>query len=360
MKRHLFGIFGKGMSGAERMKVGILSGGGDAPGINAVIRAVVKKGIHNYGYEMIGIKDGWAGLVVENCVPLGLKEASGILQRGGSILGTSRTNPFKDGKGPENVARNAKKVGLGAIVAIGGDDTLGVAHKLKEYGLKCVGVPKTIDNDLSGTDYTFGFMTAVGIATDALDKLHTTAETHHRVIVLEVMGRYTGWIALEAGMAGGADVILIPEKPFDIEEVCECIRQRQQRGKNFSIIVVAEGSKPRGGVEIVYSESLDEFGHIRFGGIGYYLGKEIEKRMNIETRVVVLGHLQRGGSPTAFDRILATRFGIAAIDLVHEHKFDCMVALKGNKIVSVPFESVIGKRKTVDLQLYDIASIFFG
>jgi phosphofructokinase-like protein len=342
------------------MKVGILSGGGDAPGINAVIRAVVKKGIQNYGYEIIGIRDGWAGLMRQEYLPLTLKEASGLLQRGGSILGTSRTNPFKDEKGGEKVVRNAKKLGLGAIVVIGGEDTLGVAHKLTQYKIRCVGVPKTIDNDLYGTDYTFGFMTAVGIATDALDRLHTTAETHHRVMILEVMGRYTGWIALEAGIAGGADVILIPEKPFDIEEVCECVRQRQQRGRNFSIIVVAEGAKPKGGVEIVYSESLDEFGHIRFGGIGYYLGKEIESRMNIETRVVVLGHLQRGGTPTAFDRILATRYGIAAIDLVHERKFGCMVALKGNKIVSVPIEEVIGKRKTVDLQLYDTASLFFG
>jgi phosphofructokinase-like protein len=344
----------------RRMKVGVLSGGGDAPGINAVIRAVVKKGIQNYGYEIIGIKDGWAGLIEGEYLTLDLKAASGLLPRGGSILGTSRTNPFKREKGPDTIIRNARKKGIGAVVVIGGDDTLSVAQKMGEVGLKCVGVPKTIDNDLAGTDYTFGFMTAVGIATEALDRLHTTAETHHRVIILEVMGRYTGWIALEAGLAGGADVILIPEKPFDIDEVCECIRQRQRRGRNFSLIVVAEGAKPIGGVEIVYSESVDEFGHIRFGGVGYFLGKEIEKRLNIETRVVVLGHLQRGGSPTAFDRILATRFGIAAIDLIHERKFDRMVAIKGNKIVSVPLEEVAGKRKPVDLGLYDIASVFFG
>jgi len=343
-----------------RMKVEVLTGGGDAPGINAVIRAIVKKGVQNYGYEIVGVKDGWNGLLSAEYERLDLKAASGLLPRGGSILGTSRTNPFKREKGPETIIRNAKKAGIEALVAIGGDDTLSVAHKIAEYGLKCVGVPKTIDNDLVGTDYTFGFMTAVGIATEALDRLHTTAETHHRVIILEVMGRYTGWIALEAGLAGGADVILIPEKPFDIEEVCESIRQRQKRGRNFSLIVVAEGAKPKGGVEIVYSESLDEFGHIRLGGVGYYLGKEIEKCMRIETRVVVLGHLQRGGSPTAFDRILATRFGIAAIDLVHDKKFDRMVAIKGNKIVSVPLEEVVGKRKTVDLQLYDIASVFFG
>jgi 6-phosphofructokinase 1 len=342
------------------MKVGVLSGGGDAPGINAVIRAVVKKGIQNYGYEIIGIKDGWAGLIEGEYLSLDLKAASGILPRGGSILGTSRTNPFKREKGHERIMENVRTAGIGALVVIGGDDTLSVAQKMGEFGLKCVGVPKTIDNDLAGTDYTFGFMTAVGVATEALDRLHTTAETHHRVIILEVMGRYTGWIALEAGLAGGADVILIPEKPFDIDEVCECIRQRQRRGRNFSLVVVAEGAKPKGGVEIVYSESVDEFGHIHLGGVGYYLGKEIEKCLNIETRVVVLGHLQRGGSPTAFDRILATRFGIAAIDLVHEGKFARMVAIKGNKIVSVPFKEVVGKRKLVDLELYDIASLFFG
>ena len=343
-----------------KMKVGVLTGGGDAPGINAVIRAVIKKGIQNYGFEIFGIKDGWNGLLNGQCEKLDLKSASGLLPRGGSILGTSRTNPFKREKGPETVIKNARKAGIDAVIAIGGDDTLGVAHKLAEHGLQCVGVPKTIDNDLSGTDYTFGFMTAVGIATEALDRLHTTAETHHRVIILEVMGRYTGWIALEAGLAGGADVILIPERPFDIDEICECIRQRQKRGRNFSLIIVAEGAKPRGGVEIVYSESLDEFGHIRLGGIGYYLGKEIEKILGIETRVVVLGHLQRGGTPTAFDRILATRFGVAAIDLVHEKKFDRMVAIKGNKIVSVPLREVVGKRKTVDMELYDLATVFFG
>jgi len=342
------------------MRVGILSGGGDAPGINAVIRAVVRKAIQNYGYETVGIKDGWQGLLENGFLPLDFKSVSGILPRGGSILGTSRTNPFKHEKGPETMLKNAKKAGIGAVVVIGGDDTLSVAYRMGELGLKYVGVPKTIDNDLSGTDYTFGFMTAVAIATEALDRLHTTAETHHRVMILEVMGRYSGWIALEAGLAGGADIILIPEKPFDINEICEYIKRRQERGRNFSLIVVAEGAKPKGGAEIVYSESVDEFGHIRLGGVGYYLGKEIEKCMGIETRVVVLGHLQRGGSPTPFDRILATRFGIAAIDLVHEGKFGYMVAIKGNKIVPVPLKDIIGKRKTVDLELYDIASVFFG
>ena len=342
------------------MKVGILTGGGDAPGINAVIRAVVRKGIQNYGDEIVGIRDGWRGLLENDFLPLDLKSVSGILPRGGSILGTSRTNPFKHENGPEKILKNAKKAGIEAVVVIGGDDTLDVAYKMSELGLKCVGVPKTIDNDISGTDYTFGFMTAVGIATEALDRLHTTAETHHRVIILEVMGRYTGWIALEAGLAGGADVILIPEKPFDINEICEYIKRRQERGRNFSLIVVAEGAKPKGGAEIVYSETVDEFGHIRLGGVGYYLGKEIEKCMDIETRVVVLGHIQRGGSPTAFDRILATRFGIAVIDLVHKGKFGHMVAIKGNKMASASLKEVVGKRKTVDLELYDIASVFFG
>lgn len=341
------------------MKIGVLSGGGDAPGINAVIRAVVRKGIQDYDYEIVGVRDGWRGLLENELVSLDLRAASGILPRGGSILGTSRTNPFKREGDPERMLENAKKAGIGAVIAIGGDDTLSVACRMNELGLKCVGVPKTIDNDLVGTDYTFGFMTAVGIATEALDRLHTTAETHHRVMILEVMGRYTGWIALEAGLAGGADVILIPEKPFDIGEICKSIRHRQRRGRNFSIIVVAEGAKPKGGEEIVYSESVDEFGHIRLGGVGYFLGKEIEKRMHIETRVVVLGHLQRGGSPTPFDRILATRFGIGAINLVHEKKFGYMVALKGSKIVSISLKNVIGKRKTVDLELYEIARVFF-
>jgi 6-phosphofructokinase 1 len=284
-----------------------------------------------------------------------------MLPKGGSILGTSRTNPFRSGDGAKCILRNVSEHSIEAVVAIGGEDTLGVAYKLSEMGLPVVGVPKTIDNDLVGTDYTFGFQTAVSIACEALDRLHTTAESHHRVIILEVMGRYTGWIALEAGIAGGADVILIPEKPFEIEEVCDCIRKRQKRGRNFSIIVTAEGAKPKGGEEIVYSSGVDEFGHARFGGVGYYIGKEIEKRFeNIDTRVVVLGHLQRGGSPIAFDRVLATRFGIAAIDLVHEGRFGQMVGIQGNTVVPVPLKDVVGKRKTVDLKLYEIAATFFG
>lgn len=283
-----------------------------------------------------------------------------MLPRGGSILGTSRTNPFKSQDGPQKILKNFKKMKLDAIVVIGGDDTLGVAHRLYEMGLPCVGVPKTIDNDLGGTDYTFGFQTAVSIACEALDRLHTTAESHHRVIILEVMGRYTGWIALHAGIAGGADAILIPERPFEIEEVCEYIKRREKRGRNFSLIVAAEGAKPKGGKEIVYSRSVDEFGNLRLGGIGYYLGREIEKRMGIETRVVVLGHLQRGGSPVAFDRVLATRYGVAAADLIHQNRYGLMVALRGKDIEPIPLKNVVGKRKTVDLKFYKIAEVFFG
>ncbi len=342
------------------MKVGILSGGGDAPGINAVIRAVVRKGILRYGSELTGIKDGWKGLLEGEFVPLRYTEIRGILHLGGSILGTSRTNPFKSQDGPQRIFENVKKLGLEAVVVIGGDDTQKVAYKLYEMGLPCVSVPKTIDNDLAHTDYTFGFNTAVSIATEALDRIHTTAEAHRRVMIVEVMGRYTGWIALEAGIAGGADIILIPEQPFDIDEVCEHIKRRQERGANFSVVVVAEGARPKGKVEITYGDSVDEFGHARLGGVGYYLGKEIEKCIDIETRVVMLGHVQRGGSPTAFDRILATRYGIAAIDLVSQGKFGVMVALKGNEIVPVPLRDVIGKRKTVDPKLYEMASVFFG
>ena len=343
-----------------KLRVGILSGGGDAPGTNAVIRAVVRKGLQHYSDEILGIKDGWRGLLEGEFVPLNMEAITGILTRGGSILGFSRTNPFKYECGVEKILKNLEKSGIDSIIVIGGDDTLSVAHRLGDYGIKCVGVPKTIDNDLWGTDCTFGFNTAVSIATEALDRLHSTAEAHQRVIILEVMGRYTGWIALEAGIAGGADAILIPEKPFEIDEICDYIRHRQRRGRNFSVIIVAEGAKPKGGKEIVYGDSVDEFGHVRLGGVGYYLGKEIEKRMAIETRVVILGHIQRGGTPTAFDRSLATRFGIAAIDFVHEGKFGYLTALQGNKIMPVPLKEIAGKRKTVDPELYEIANVFFG
>lgn len=342
------------------MKVGVLTGGGDAPGTNAVIRAIVRKGLKQYGDEIVGIKDGWRGLLEGELTPLDQEAIRAILTRGGSILGFSRTNPFKLKDGVERIRENQKKAGIEAIIVIGGDDTLSVAHRLGDYGIRCVCVPKTIDNDLSGTDYTFGFNTAVSIATEALDRLRSTAEAHHRVIILEVMGRYTGWIALESGIAGGADVILIPEKPFDVNEICQYISRRQKRGRNFSVVVVAEGAKPKDGKEIVYSDGVDEFGNLRLGGVGYYLGKEIEKGLDTETRVVVLGHIQRGGTPTAFDRILGTRLGLAAIDFVHEGKFGCLVGIQGNRIVPVALKDVVGKRKTVSPELYEIASVFFG
>jgi ATP-dependent phosphofructokinase / diphosphate-dependent phosphofructokinase len=343
------------------MKIGILTGGGDAPGINAVVREIVRKSIQCYGYEAFGIKDGWLGLVQGDYIRMDMKSLSGLLSKGGTVLGTSRTNPFKSADGPGRILKNVADQGFDAIVAIGGDDTLGVAAKLYDMGLKVVGVPKTIDNDLVGTDYTFGFQTAVSIACEALDRLRTTAESHHRVMILEVMGRNAGWIALEAGIAGGANAILIPEKPFDIDEVCEFIRKRHARGRNFSLIVAAEGAKPKESKEFVYNSKLDEFGHERLGGIADYISREIEKRFeDIDTRTMVLGHLQRGGSPIAFDRVLATRFGVAAIDMVHDGKYGNMVGLQGNKMVPVPLKDVIGKRKVVDLKLYDEAATFFG
>ncbi|MCX7974814.1 MAG: 6-phosphofructokinase [Candidatus Aminicenantes bacterium] len=342
------------------MRVGILTGGGDCPGLNAVIRAIVRKGIMFYGYDCYGIKNGWLGLIEGKIVPLDLNSISGILPRGGTILGTSRTNPFKKENGVEKIFSNMAKFELDALVAIGGEDTLGVAYKLFQQGLKVVGVPKTIDNDLSCTDYTFGFDTAVSIVCEALDRLHTTAEAHHRVMVVEVMGRHAGWIAVMGGLAGGADLILIPEVPFDLDDVCREIQKRRERGKDFSIVVVAEGAQPKENGLITQSEERDPFGHVRLGGIGHYLGREIEKRTGLETRVTVLGHTQRGGSPTAFDRILATRFGIAAIDLVREGKFGMMVSLQGNKIVPVPLEKAVAQLKTVDMELYEIAKVFFG
>jgi phosphofructokinase-like protein len=342
------------------LKIGVLTGGGDAPGTNAVIRAIVRKAVKQYDDEVVGIRDGWRGLLEADFTPLDQEAITAILTRGGSILGFSRTNPFKSKSGVQRVLLNMEKSGIEAVIVIGGDDTLGVANKLGDFGIRCVAVPKTIDNDLSGTDYTFGFNTAVSIATEALDRLRTTAEAHQRVIILEVMGRYTGWIAFESGLAGGADVILIPEKPFDVSEICNYISQRQERGRNFSVIVVSEGAKPKYGKEIIYSDGIDEFGNVRLGGVGYYLGREIEKCIDIETRVVVLGHIQRGGTPTAFDRILGTRLGLAAIDFVHDGKFGCMVGVQGHKIISVALKDVAGKRKTVSPELYAIANVFFG
>jgi 6-phosphofructokinase 1 len=345
-------------------KVGVLTGGGDCPGLNPVIRAIVRKGIEGYGYEMLGIYHGWAGLLKINNGPLDLRAVSGILHRGGTILGTSRTNPAKEKDGYEKVQENFKKLGLDALIAIGGDDTLGVAQKLCKMGLNVVGVPKTIDNDLSATDFTFGFDTSVNIVMEAIDRLHTTAESHDRVLVVEVMGRHAGWIAVYGGIAGGADYILIPEEPFELEVVCDSLKKRHKTGKNFSIVVAAEGAQPKQGAEggefFTKDKTLDAFGHVKLGGIGDALAKAIEQKTGYETRSVVLGHIQRGGSPTAFDRMLGTRFGIAAIDLVNSKDFGKMVALQGNKIVAVPLEKAVAKLKTVDKEIYDIAKVFFG
>lgn len=343
------------------MKVGILTGGGDCPGLNAVIRAAVRKGISYYKYEMIGIKSGWAGILEADYMPLDLCAVSGLLPRGGTILGTSRTNLVKVPGGIGKAQENMRKLGIDALIAIGGEDTLGVANQLFKSGVKVVGVPKTIDNDLSATDYTFGFDTAVSIVTDALDRLHTTAESHNRVMVVEVMGRHAGWIATYGGVAGGADVILIPEEPFDIEEVCASIKRRHATGKTFSIVVASEGALPKDKQSFITKDSaLDSFGHVKLGGIGEALAAEIEKRTKFETRAVVLGHVQRGGSPTAYDRMLATRFGLCAIDLVHDGKFGKMAALQGNKVVPVDLEAAVSKLKTVDKEFFEIAKVFFG
>lgn len=340
-------------------KVGVLTGGGDCPGLNSVIRAVVRYAIKE-GYQVIGIKNGWKGLIEGDTVELDLKAVSGILPKGGTILGTSRTNPYKKEDDIKGARHNYKQLGLDALIAIGGEDTLGVAAKLYKEGFNIVGAPKTIDNDLSCTDVTFGFDTAINIATEAIDRLHTTAESHHRIMVVEVMGRHAGWIAIESGIAGGADIILIPEVPIDINEVCDLLKKRHLRGKSFSIVVVAEGAKFKQGDLVRQEEKLDAFGHVRLGGIGHILGDEIEKRTGYETRVTVLGHIQRGGTPTAFDRVLGTRFGIKAMELVLKKEFGKMAALQGNEVISVPIEAAVSKLKTVDMALYDIAKIFFG
>ncbi len=340
-------------------KIGILTGGGDCPGLNPVIRAVVRKAM-NEGYEVIGISNGWKGLIEHEIVKLDLSSISGILPKGGTILGTSRTNPYKKEGDLQRVKDNWKRLGLTALIAVGGEDTLGVANKLIKEGFKIVGVPKTIDNDLSETDFTFGFDSAINIATEAIDRLHTTAESHQRVMVVEVMGRHAGWIATYAGIAGGADIILIPEVPIDFEEVCDLIKKRHERGKTFSIIVVAEGAQFKESDFVKQEEKLDAFGHVRLGGIGQMLADKLENATGYETRVTVLGHIQRGGTPTAFDRVLGTRFGIKAVELVMEDKYGQMVSLQGNKIVSVPIEKAVGKLKTVDMDLFDIAKVFFG
>lgn len=342
------------------MRIGVLTGGGDCPGLNAVIRAVVRKGINHYGHAIIGFRDGWKGPMEGIIQELTIDNTRGILHRGGTILGTSRTNPFKSDNGVERIQQKLEEHRIDCLIPIGGEDTLGVANKLNSFGINVVGVPKTIDNDLSGTDYTFGFDTAVNIAMEAIDRLHTTAESHHRVLVVEVMGRHAGWIALHAGIAGGGDIILIPEKPFDLDEVSSYLKRRHARGATFSIVVAAEGATAKEGQMATQSEDVDAFGHVRLGGIGNFLAHEIESRTGFETRATILGHIQRGGSPTAFDRVLATRFGIAAIDAAHEGKTGSMVALQGIDIVLVPLAEVIGEPKLVSDEFYKVAEVFFG
>ena len=343
------------------MKIGVLTGGGDCPGLNAVIRAVVRKGSFHYGDEFLGFMEGWRGLIEDKTMPLDLETVGGILPRGGTILRTSRTNPAKHPDGLDRCMQALKQHGCDALIAIGGDDTLSVAHKLFGKGMKVVGVPKTIDNDLAGTDFTFGFDTAVNVATNAIDRVHTTAEAHNRVIVVEVMGRDSGWIAAYSGIGGGADVILVPEVPFDIEKVAEIIRQRHARGRYFSIVVAAEGAKFADGGNtddgaVLQNVGRDEFGHLRLGGIGEALAREIEKRTGFETRSVVLGHIQRGGSPSAFDRVLATRYGLGAIDMVHRGEFGQMAALRGNKIISIPLAEAIASNRKLDKEILDAAT----
>ncbi len=341
------------------MRIGVLTGGGDCPGLNAVIRAVVRKGVGVSGHEFVGFRDGWRGPLEGLTMPLGVPEVRGILPRGGTILGSSRTNPFKVDGGFEKITENLHRLGVDALVAIGGEDTLGVAARLHAQGGNVVGVPKTIDNDLGATDYTFGFDTAVNIAMEAIDRLHTTAESHHRALIVEVMGRHAGWIALHAGLAGGANVILIPEVPFSVERVCAYVESRFQ-AHYAPIVVVAEGATPDGGDNAVLDRGLDAFGHVRLGGIGDWLAGEIEQRTGKEARTTVLGHIQRGGTPTAFDRVLATRFGLHAIDAVTERDFGIMVALRGTDIVRVPLTEATAELKLVSPDRYAEAEMFFG
>jgi len=341
------------------MRIGVLTGGGDCPGLNAVIRAVVRKGVGTYSHELVGFRDGWRGPLDGISRPLGIAEVRGILPRGGTILGSSRTNPFTVDDGVERIKTNLAQQGIDALIAIGGEDTLGVATRLHELGVNVVGVPKTIDNDLSGTDYTFGFDTAVNIAMEAIDRLHTTAESHHRTLVVEVMGRHAGWIALHAGLAGGANVILLPERPFDVEQVATYVRQRFT-SEYAAIVVVAEGAQPLAGQMVTQEKQLDAFGHVRLGGIGQWLAEQLEHSTGKEARTVVLGHIQRGGTPTAFDRVLATRFGLRAIDAVHNGEYGTMMALRGTDIIPVPLHEGTGTLKTVPVERYAEAEVFFG
>ena len=347
------------------MRVGVLTGGGDCPGLNAVIRALVRRGTQEYGYEFTGFRDGWRGPLVGDTIPLDVQAVRGILPRGGTILGSSRTNPLAESaavggrSGVDRIKDTLADLGVDALVAIGGEDTLGAATALHEHGVSVVGVPKTIDNDLGATDYTFGFDTAVNIAMEAIDRLHTTAESHHRALIVEVMGRHAGWIALHAGLAGGANVILIPEKPFSMDKVCEYVEHRFQT-RYAPIVVVAEGARPASEEMTVTDERLDSFGHVRLGGIGQQLAAEIEKRTGKEARCTVLGHIQRGGTPTAFDRVLATRFGINAIDAVHDGAFGTMVALRRTQIVRVPLAEATRELKLVPPERYAEVEFLFG
>ena len=342
------------------MRVAMLTGGGDCPGLNAVMRAVARKGERVYGDELVGFLDGWKGVLEGRLVPLGIDQMRGTLPRGGTVLGSSRTNPYKVDGGPDQVRATLAEHDIDALIAIGGEDTLGVAHRLAEEGTAVVGVPKTIDNDLSATELTFGFNTAVQICVDAIDRLHTTAESHDRVMVVEVMGRHAGHIAAWAGIAGGATITLIPEQPFDVEAVCEAIRHRHTKGKRLaSIVVISEGATPKEGSMELQSGELDAFGHVRLGGIGTRLAEQIEVRTGFETRVTTLGHVQRGGTPTAFDRVLASRFGVAAIDAVHDGAWGTMVALQADRVVRVPLAEAVGELKLVDPELYGVAQVFF-
>ena len=342
------------------MRVGVLTGGGDCPGLNAAIRAIVRKGIDTHGHAIIGFRDGWRGTIENSFEELTIESTRGILPRGGTILGTSRTNPLRD-DGAARVRETMLSLHLDGLIAIGGEDTLGAASALHgDHGIEVIGVPKTIDNDIGSTDVTFGFDTALQVATDAIDRLHTTAESHHRVMVVEVMGRHAGWIALHSGLAGGADVILVPEQPFDLDEVCRLIRRRHARGRFFSIVVVAEGALPVEGTMATIAPTADAFGHQRLGGIGQWLEGEIEHRTGFETRTVVLGHIQRGGTPTAFDRVLATRLGVAAIDAAHERRWGTMPALHGNEVELVPLAEAVSELRTVPVDELAVATPFLG
>lgn len=338
-------------------KIGVLTGGGDSSAINAAIRAIYLKAAQ-YGYKVIGIKNGWEGLVKGNVVELDRESVSGILAEGGTIIGTSRTNPFKIENGVEKVKDNIKKFELDAIITIGGDDTNGVITKLTKYDVKGVGIPQTIDNDIAHSDYAIGSGTALEVVTDCIDKLHTTAFSHSRIMIVEIMGRDAGWLALNGGIAGGADVILIPEVAFDYDEIINVIEERRKRGKEFTIIAVAEGAKPMEGEgQVTASAAVDSFGHVQLGGVGNIVAREIEKRTGHGTRVVILGHLQRGGRPTAFDRIVATRLGVKAVELVHEGKFDQMVVMENGQIASVSLEKAINEEKPLDLELYEVSKL---